>query len=145
MYYVADTADPLEPRYDDKCFKARCIATAQNFRVGHFRLPLHPLPEPDPYYSTLAVDIELVNATYMTPIFGPRLAAIQQGGNDYSLVDCNFCARAHTTFVSEAPLLFRMHQSPRDIIVICRPVVKNLPHGRGKGYKSEVVLLHNTS
>ena len=47
----------------------------------------------DPSYATQTTHVELIKTAYVTSIGDPRLAAAQQGGGDYSFVDCNFCAR----------------------------------------------------
>jgi len=41
------------------------------------------------------VHMKLIEAVYMTTTGDPRLPAVQQGSNDYSCVDSNFCAKAY--------------------------------------------------
>ena len=53
-------------------------------------------------YATQTTHVELIKTAYMTSIGDPRLAAVQKGGDDYSFIDCNFCAQAYTTFLPEA-------------------------------------------
>jgi len=53
-------------------------------------------------YATQTTHVELIKTAYVTSIGDPRLAAVQQGGDDYSFVDCNLCAQAYTTFLPEA-------------------------------------------
>jgi len=53
-------------------------------------------------HVTQTTHVERIKTAFMTSIGDLRLAAIQQGGDDYSFIDCNFCAQAYTTFLLEA-------------------------------------------
>ena len=88
--------DPAKLCFDDERFNTRYFTSLQHFCIGCFILPC------DPSYAMQTTHVELIKTAYVTSIGDPRLAAVQQGGGDYSFVDCNFCAQAYTTFLPEA-------------------------------------------
>jgi len=77
---------------NDKYLNPRYFAPVENFRVRYFVLP---------FDVAQAAHMELIKTVYVAPIGGPRLASVQaqQSGNDNSLVDCDFCTWAYTTFI----------------------------------------------
>ena len=87
---------PAELCFDDECFSTRYFTYPQHFCIGYLILPC------DFSYATQTTHVERIKTAYMTSTGDLRLAAIQQGGDNYSFIDCNFCAQAHTAFLPEA-------------------------------------------
>jgi len=79
--------NPAELCFDDERFNTRYFTSLQHFCIVYLILPC------DPSYVMQTTHVELIKTAYMTSIVDPRLAAVQQGRDDYSFIDCNFVLR----------------------------------------------------
>ena len=79
--YSADMANPAELCFDDERFCSRHPTFLQHLCIGYLILPFNRS------YSVQATHMKLIETADMTSIGDPRLAAVQQGGDDYSFVE----------------------------------------------------------